>query len=210
MNTAKRLTVSMTALLAGLSFAHAQTAPGADPHHPDAQAPGAKPGAPAMPGAMMGSPGAPAGMDMGKMDMGKMMGGGMEHMMPMMQMMRGMMAQGGGSGGMDMMPGQHIEGRIAFLKAELGITDAQLPQWNAYADARRAAAKSMQAAMTAHMGPGMATTAPARSDAMIAMMTARLEAMKSSAAAGKALYAVLTDAQKKTADELMMSRMGGM
>jgi hypothetical protein len=205
MNTAKRLTVSMTALLAGLSFAHAQTAPGADPHHPDAQAPGAKAGAPMTPGAMGGAPGAPAGMDMGKM-----MGGGMEHMMPMMQMMRGMMAQGGGGGGMDMMPGQHIEGRIAFLKAELGVTDAQLPQWNAYADARRAAAKSMQAAMTAHMGPGMATTAPARSDAMIAMMTARLEAMKTSAAADKALYAVLTDAQKKTADELMMSRMGGM
>jgi len=42
------------------------------------------------------------------------------------------------------------------------------------------------------------------------MMTARLEAMKSSAAASKALYAVLTDAQKKIADDLLMSRMGGM
>src|SRR5919202_1070827 len=30
-----------------------------------------------------------------------------------------------------------VEGRIAFLKAELKITDAQTPQWNAVADAMR-------------------------------------------------------------------------
>ena len=39
-------------------------------------------------------------------------------------------------------PTRHIEGRIAFLKAELAITDAQLPQWNAFADTLRARAKS--------------------------------------------------------------------
>ena len=27
----------------------------------------------------------------------------------------------------------HVEGRIAFLKVELKITDAQMPQWNAFA-----------------------------------------------------------------------------
>ena len=183
----KTLTIGAIALLAGLSYAQAQTKPVADPHHPETQMQGTRPGMPAA----------------GGMEMGKMMGGGME------QAMRAMMAQGGG-GGMEMMPGQHIEGRIAFLKAELGITEAQMPQWNAFADARRAAAKSMQAAMTANMGAGMPTTAPARSDAAIAMMTARLNAMKMAAPAGKALYAVLADAQKKTADDLTMSRMGGM
>ena len=206
MFTTKKLTASAIALLAGLSYAQAQTKPAADPHHPETQTQGTKPETPMTP-----PPGAPGGMDMGKM-----MGSGMDQMM---QMMRGMMAQGmmqgmmqgnAGGGGMEMMPGQHIEGRIAFLKAELGVTEAQLPQWNAFADARRAAAKSMQAAMTANMGAGMSATAPARSDAMIAMMTARLEAMNTSAAAGKALYAVLTDAQKKVADDLTMSRMGGM
>ena len=35
----------------------------------------------------------------------------------------------------------HVEGRLAFLKTELKITDAQLPLWNAVADAVRANAK---------------------------------------------------------------------
>ena len=180
----KTLTIGAIALLAGLSYAQAQTKPAADPQHPETQMQGTRPGMPMAP---------PAG-PMGGMEMGKMMGGAM-------------MAHGGG---MEMMHGQHIEGRLAFLKAELGITEAQMPQWNAFADARRAAAKSMQAAMTANMGAGMPTTAPARMDATIAMMTARLDAMKMAAPTGKALYAVLTDAQKKIADDLTMSRMGGM
>jgi hypothetical protein len=58
-----------------------------------------------------------------------MMGGDMGQMM---RMMSGMMPREGG--GMDMMPGQHVEGRIGYLKAELGITDVQLPQWNAFAE----------------------------------------------------------------------------
>lgn len=192
MVTAKRLTVSMIALLAGFSLAHAQTTPGADPHHPETQTQGAKPGAPMTP-----PPGKAGAMGM---DMGKTMGGGMMPMMPMMRMMHGM----------EMMPGQHVEGRIAFLKAELGITEAQSPQWNAFAGAMRGGEKTMHSAMAAHMQAGMPATAPAHSDAMIAMMTAKLEAMKASAAAGKTLYAVLTETQKKTADELMMARMGGM
>src|SRR5689334_24001092 len=44
--------------------------------------------------------------------------GNMGQMMPMRQMMMG---QQGGMG----MPYEHVEGRIAFLKAELKITDAQ-------------------------------------------------------------------------------------
>lgn len=64
-------------------------------------------------------------------------------MPPMMQggtmpMMRGMQQNG-------MMPmmgmADHVEGRIAFLKAELKITDAQLPQWNTFADALRSNAR---------------------------------------------------------------------
>jgi hypothetical protein len=195
-----RLTAGTIALLAGIAVAHAQPAPPADPHHPDGQAQGAKPAKPMTP---------PAGKQAGPgMGMGNMMGGNMDHMMRMMQMMDGMMPRDGGRTAM--MLGQHIEGRIAFQKAELGITDAQLPQWNAFADAMRDGAKSMQAAMAANMASGMPATVPDRSDAMIAMMTARLESMKKSSAAGKALYAVLSDAQKKSADELMMSRMAGM
>src|SRR5436190_2263229 len=41
--------------------------------------------------------------------------------MPMMDMMQMMMGQNGMAG--------HVEGRIAFLKAELKITDTQQPLW---------------------------------------------------------------------------------
>ena len=64
--------------------------------------------------------------------------------MPMMGMM-GMMMGRDGMGGMPMMAAMagHVEGRLAFLKTELKITEAQLPLWNAVADAIRANAKGM-------------------------------------------------------------------
>ena len=39
---------------------------------------------------------------------------------------------------------RHIEGQIAFYKAELHVTDAQTTQWNAFADALRSGAKRLQ------------------------------------------------------------------
>jgi hypothetical protein len=71
------------------------------------------------------------------------MGPGMMMQMPMMQGMGpgSMMGMGPMMGG----PGQHIEGRIAFLKAELGSTPEQEQAWNAYAEALRGSASSMQA-----------------------------------------------------------------
>ena len=75
-------------------------------------------------------------------------------MMPtMMRMMQAGMMPPGGMGGM---PFDHIEGHIAFLKAELGIADAQLPRWNAFADALRRGAKDMKTAMTSMMQGGHA------------------------------------------------------
>ena len=55
-----------------------------------------------------------------------------------------------------------------------------------------------------------ATMAPARADAMVQMMTVHLDDMKSMVTAGKALYAVMTDAQKKLADDMMRGPMGRM
>jgi LTXXQ motif family protein len=77
---------------------------------------------------------------------GGMSGGSMPGMggMPMMGMMRMMMGQDC-RGSMPMMAAMagHVEGRLAFLKTELKITDAQLPLWNAVAVAIRASAKSV-------------------------------------------------------------------
>ena len=147
---------------------------------------------PAMP--MTPPAGAPAGRGPGAMpmmDMGKMMQGGAGQMQPVMQF-------------------DHIEGRIAYMKAELAITDAQLPQWNALADVQRANAKGMRDGMAKMMQAGMPMTVPARADAMVQMMTMHLDGMKSMATAGKALYAVMNDAQKKMADEMISGQMGRM
>src|SRR6185437_1141283 len=68
--------------------------------------------------------------DTAQQDMMGMMSGGM---MPHRGMLgsRNMMLMKG------MMAARHLEGRLAFLKTELKITDEQTPQWNAFADTVR-------------------------------------------------------------------------
>ncbi len=196
--------VAMT-LLASLALAHAQTTTqDRDAHHPDTAAP-AQPAAPA--------PGAPQG---GPMGMDKMMGGDMEKMMPMMmQMMRARMMAGGmdmGGAMPDMGPPmargamalQHIEGQIAFYKAELHITDAQAAQWDTFADTLRANAKRLQDAYKTMAQ--QATGVPSVTDQLTRrrqFLTAQLDSLKSTEPAAQALYAVLSPEQKKAADELM-------
>jgi LTXXQ motif family protein len=45
--------------------------------------------------------------------------------------------------------GAHLEGRIAFLRAELGITEAQASQWEAFAQAMRDSASKLKQAPSA-------------------------------------------------------------
>ena len=133
-------------------------------------------------------------------------------------MMRGsgMMMGGPGMPGMMQMMQGHVEGRLAFLKTELKITDAQLPLWNAVADAIRANANSgmgmmqgmMEGMMEGMMGQG--TTLLDRFVAHEKMMTAHLDALRRFKSAVDPLYAALSDDQKKTADELLMGPMGMM
>lgn len=135
-----------------------------------------------------------------------MMGGQQMGGMPMMGMMRMMIGQNGmGQIGM----AGHVEGRIAFLKTELKITDAQQPLWNAVADAMRANAKEMtdmMPMMRSMMQPS--ATLPEKLAAREKMMTANLDAFRKLEAAVEPLYAALNDDQKKTADELMIGPMG--
>ena len=130
-----------------------------------------------------------------------MMEGGM---MPMMGMM--------GSGGMMsvmMSMGDHVEGRIAFLKTELKITDVQTAQWNAFADALRANAQRIREMRTTMMQGGMmgqgnaSLSAPDRLDRMEKMMTTMLEVVKTMKPPLASLYAVLSDEQRKVADQLI-------
>src|SRR5262252_7446563 len=111
--------------------------------------------------------------------------------MPMMQMMMG-------QGGMSMMA-KHIEGRLAFLKTELKITDAQLPLWNAFAQAMRDDASTILAMPHAM---NKAATLPDKLAERETMLTARIEVVCKLKAAADPLYAALNADQKKTADEI--------
>jgi hypothetical protein len=178
----------MTALrniLIGLAMLSAVTASAAaqttDPHHP-ANAPS---GASMPPGMMMnmGMPG-----DRMPMSMMGMMGG------RMMQMMA-----------------EHTDGWLAFLKTELKITDAQTPQWNAFADAVRANAKGMKE-MHASMMETPTVALPDRLALHEKMLSAHLDAVRRMKAAVEPLYASFSDEQKKTADDVVspMGMMMGM
>lgn len=132
--------------------------------------------------------------------------------MPMMGMMRMMMGQDG-MGGMRMMAAMagHVEGRLAFLKTELKITDAQLPLWNAFAQAARENAKAMEEMMQGGMiGMSQSGTLPDRLALREKMMASHLEALRKLKTAVDPLYAALSDEQKKTADTLVLSPMGMM
>lgn len=124
----------------------------------------------------------------------------------MMQAMREHMA-GQAMGGMMAM--DHIEGRIAFLKAELAITDAQQPQWSAFADVLRAQAEKMRAMHTQMMQGGMPEAFPDRLAMMERGLSARLDALKAMEAPARALYAVLSPDQQKKANDLLAHPMGG-
>jgi hypothetical protein len=105
----------------------------------------------------------------------------------------------------------HVEGRLAFLKTELKITDAQLPLWNAVADAIRANAKNMSAMMSGGMMAGSGTAAlPDKLALREKMMTVHLDALRRFKAAVDPFYAALSPEQKKTADQLLMGPMGMM
>jgi hypothetical protein len=182
-----------TALGATLGFAQA---PAEDPHHP------------AGAGTLQAAP--PAGQATVSGQQGMM--GNMA--MNMMNMMGVMSMMGGGPAGMATI--DRVEGRIAFLRTELKITDAQTNAWNSFADALRANAKKLgevRTSMMSHMGAAQQQP-PALTERLNLQeqwLAARLEetrAMKSALSALTNLYAVLTEDQRKTANELLGLHMG--
>jgi hypothetical protein len=178
-----------------------------DPHHPTGDAATPPAAAQQPPAAGTAQTGRGQGMGQGMMGQG-MMGQGMmggQGMMSMMNMM-GMMRAGG-----DDMPGMgmvdRVEGRIAFLQAELKITPAQAANWNLFATALRNTAQRLSGPRMALMGAANQTMAQ-RLAAQEQWLTARLEGTRALRTAYTSLYASLSDAQKRTADELLTSHMG--
>jgi hypothetical protein len=106
---------------------------------------------------------------------------------------------------------EHVEGRLAFLKTELKVSDAQLPLWNKFAQAVRDNARTMGSMMRGGMvGMNQSVRLPDKLAMREKMMTAHLEALRKLKAAVDPLYAAFTEEQKKAADQLMLSPMGMM
>jgi LTXXQ motif family protein len=139
-----------------------------------------------------------------------MMGGG-QSMMGHHGMM-GSMGMGGGPAAMCGRMTSHIEGRIAFLKAELKITPEQEALWNDYANAVRDNAKTMSGRCTALTGDSGASekSLPDRLNAQEQFVAARLDALRATTKTLKPLYQALSDEQKKLADQLIRSSTGMM
>jgi LTXXQ motif family protein len=202
--------IALGIALGGTAIAQTQADQDHTAHHPGGATAQATPttpapGSPAVPprgGPGMGGPGMPGpGGQQGTMP--GMMGGDMQRMMQMMH--ERMAAQGA------MRPFRHIEGQLAYARAELHIAEAQAPQWNAFADAVRAAAERLrQAQAQALQGAGQPATAPALLERRSTLLTARLEAIRAVAATAGPLYAALSDEQKRTADELMAEHLRDM
>jgi LTXXQ motif family protein len=168
---------SIIAAVAALLIAFSASAfAQSDPHHPDS----AKQAAPAQDMHM------PGGVD-GTMGM-MMRGGGMMGMMENCPMMGGT---------------AHSEGRIAFLKAELAISDQQKAAWEVYAAGLKKNLEGMQGMRQTMMKVVQAKSPVERLDAHIGAMDNRVTALKGLKPALANLYDSLSDDQKKKADELL-------
>jgi hypothetical protein len=142
-------------------------------------------------GAMQG-PGM-QGQVAGPMGPGAMMGPQMMQMMMQVRMMD--------------LPTDHIDGRIAYLHAELKITEPQMPAWTEFANVMRTNAKRVEDAQKGQP-PRTTATAADRLDDQERWLTVRLESVKALKPAYAKLYAALDDKQKKIANELIAPQMG--
>ncbi len=93
--------------------------------------------------------------------------------------------------------------RARVPETGLGITDAQEDVWNAYANAIRSSAGSMQQMHDALMPGDWPTSFHDRMERREQMMTARLETLRTVREAAVPLYEGLDEEQKRVADSIM-------
>ena len=192
MNTTKILTVVLAVLAAATVMGSAQAQQDSKPEG----------------GSMIGHSDSGSMMEQ-KPEGGSMMGqGGMMGRHGMMGGMGGKRGHGSGCGRMT----AHIEGRLAFLKAELKITPEQESLWIDYAAAVRDNSKAIGTRCSAMMGQGddKAPSLPERLDTQEQFMTARLDGLRAVGKALKPLYGALSDEQKQLADQMIRSSTGMM
>jgi hypothetical protein len=199
MNAIKVLTIVLTVLAVTAVTKNATAQEGSQPDG------GAMMGHDSQGGAMMGQGGAMMG---GQSQGGGMMGGSMMGHSGMGMGMGGTR----GHGSMCTAMTSHIEGRLAFLKAEIKITPEQESLWNDYATAVRANAQAMTPRCALMMSQAGAKEAslPDRLDVREQFLAAQLDALRATSKALKPLYGALSDAQKQVADQLIRGMTGMM
>jgi hypothetical protein len=110
------------------------------------------------------------------------------------------------------LPSERVEARLAYLKTALKITDAQQPQWDAFADTLRKQARAADERMKAHRAQtaegrkGTPPTAIERMERAQTRLAASSTRLNETLAAAKPLYAALSPEQQKVADELLAPR----
>lgn len=148
-----------------------------------------------------------------------MMGGGCPMMGMMGQSKMGHNMMGSDRMGTSMMQngnmdasrmGPMTEGRLAYLKAKLKITEAQEAVWKDYADAVTDRVGIMQSVHQNMMEVMQSGNAMQRMDARIQSMETMVEAMKAVEPATSQLYTALDEEQKALADQLIGMDCGGM
>jgi hypothetical protein len=98
-----------------------------------------------------------------------------------------------------------IEQRLDFMRTTIGITEAQLPQWNAYAQAVGRSLETMRAAYQTMMNTMMSLNFVERFNLQLNAMNSHLAQLQQVTPALSAVYAVLTPEQKAKADGVFRS-----
>lgn len=113
-------------------------------------------------------------------------------------------------------PSERVEARLAYQKTALKITDAQLPQWNAYAEQTRKSAREMDQRMTEMQQrrsemqqpgksaqPGQRPGAIEQMEQRQSMHAQAIRRINEQLAVQKPLYAALSPEQQKIADAVL-------
>ena len=111
-------------------------------------------------------------------------------------------------GGPRMLPGQLVDGRIAFLKAELKVTPEQETQWQSVATALRQNANALDQAITSARQQRGTMDALQRLTVREQFDKVRTENDERLLSAFKPLYASLSPEQQQIANQLLVQHHG--
>ena len=112
------------------------------------------------------------------------------------------------------LPSERVEARLAYIKTALKITDAQQPQWDAFAGVMRKQAKEADVRMQEHRAKMTADGAHKRPNAIERLERQQAHMATASTrigerlAAQKPLYAALSPEQQQIADKVLAGHDG--